>query len=211
MKNIEIDDELYQYIASNTRSIGEDASAILRRLLNLPALSTQSIETEDTSTHSPVEKTTQSLKKQTSLFQTGMESEQTTVPSTPRRKKHSEEIIAPSIKRVKMVIENPEFQNETKTVNRFLQILTALYRSNPESFAQAVESVVGRSRTYFARDEASLLATGTHTKPKQIPETPYWVITNNNSARKMLMLEGTMQSMELPEQLIEEIKPYFLN
>lgn len=109
------------------------------------------------------------------------------------------------------MIENPEFQNETKTVNRFLQILTALYRSNPESFAQAVESVVGRSRTYFARDEASLLATGTHTKPKQIPETPYWVITNNNSARKMLMLEGTMQSMELPEQLIEEIKPYFLN
>ena len=35
MKKIEIDDELYQYIASNTQSIGESASQILRRLLKL--------------------------------------------------------------------------------------------------------------------------------------------------------------------------------
>lgn len=35
MKKIEIDDELYQYIASNTQSIGESASEILRRLLKL--------------------------------------------------------------------------------------------------------------------------------------------------------------------------------
>ena len=35
MKKIDIDDELYQYIASNTQSIGESASTILRRLLNL--------------------------------------------------------------------------------------------------------------------------------------------------------------------------------
>ncbi|MFT4966317.1 MAG: negative modulator of initiation of replication, partial [Colwellia sp.] len=34
MKNIEIDEELYQYIATNTQFIGESASAILRRLLN---------------------------------------------------------------------------------------------------------------------------------------------------------------------------------
>ena len=33
MKTIEIDDELYQYIASQTLHIGESASSILRRLL----------------------------------------------------------------------------------------------------------------------------------------------------------------------------------
>lgn len=33
MKNIEVDDELYHYIASKTEKIGEPASAILRRLL----------------------------------------------------------------------------------------------------------------------------------------------------------------------------------
>ena len=35
MKIIEVDEELYQYIAGNTQSIGESASDILRRLLNL--------------------------------------------------------------------------------------------------------------------------------------------------------------------------------
>ena len=37
MKKIEIDDELYRYIASETRHIGESASDILRRLLKLDA------------------------------------------------------------------------------------------------------------------------------------------------------------------------------
>lgn len=36
MKIIEVDEELYQYIAGKTQSIGESASDILRRLLNLP-------------------------------------------------------------------------------------------------------------------------------------------------------------------------------
>lgn len=39
MKIIEVDEELYQYIASQTKSIGESASDILRRLLNFSSLS----------------------------------------------------------------------------------------------------------------------------------------------------------------------------
>ncbi|ART81062.1 replication initiation negative regulator SeqA [Oceanisphaera avium] len=35
MKTIEVDEELYRYIASNTRHIGESASDILRRLLHI--------------------------------------------------------------------------------------------------------------------------------------------------------------------------------
>ncbi len=34
MKTIEVDDELYSYIASHTKHIGESASDILRRMLN---------------------------------------------------------------------------------------------------------------------------------------------------------------------------------
>lgn len=33
MKTIEVDDELYSYIASHTKHIGESASDILRRML----------------------------------------------------------------------------------------------------------------------------------------------------------------------------------
>ena len=46
MKQIDIDDELYQYIASNTQSIGESASTILRRLLNLSGEKIQSANVE---------------------------------------------------------------------------------------------------------------------------------------------------------------------
>ena len=42
MKIIEVDEELYQYIAAQTQSIGESASDILRRLLNLPIHATSS-------------------------------------------------------------------------------------------------------------------------------------------------------------------------
>ncbi len=39
MKTIEVDDELYQFIASQTRHIGESASDILRRMLKISAAS----------------------------------------------------------------------------------------------------------------------------------------------------------------------------
>lgn len=35
MKTIDVDEELYSYIASHTQHIGESASEILRRMLNL--------------------------------------------------------------------------------------------------------------------------------------------------------------------------------
>ncbi len=39
MKTIEVDDELYSYIASHTKHIGESASDILRRMLKFSAAS----------------------------------------------------------------------------------------------------------------------------------------------------------------------------
>lgn len=39
MKTIEVDDELYSYIASHTKHIGESASEILRRMLKFSAAS----------------------------------------------------------------------------------------------------------------------------------------------------------------------------
>nr|WP_172624025.1 replication initiation regulator SeqA [Rhodanobacter glycinis] len=40
MKSIQIDEDLYQYIAAHTEQIGESATSILRRLLNLSASGT---------------------------------------------------------------------------------------------------------------------------------------------------------------------------
>ncbi|QEQ59830.1 replication initiation negative regulator SeqA [Haemophilus influenzae biotype aegyptius] len=194
MKIIEVDEELYQYIASQTRSIGESASDILRRLLSLPVHTSIVNDLIITSAE-----TDQKPKQATNVKEVNIKT----------TKKQSITAINQIVEKVQTLLNSTEFQEESKAVVRFLAILRVLYRTNPESFAQATESLQGRTRVYFARDEATLLMAGNHTKPKQIPDTPYWVITNTNSGRKMLMLEGAMQSMELPETLIDEVRSYF--
>ncbi|MDG2940145.1 replication initiation negative regulator SeqA [Bisgaard Taxon 10/6] len=213
MKIIEVDEELYQFIASHTQSIGESASDILRRLLNLPTSSVSSVALGAVAAESavaaenPVSEAKSAVKND---FVLEPSAEKPAVEKTV--KKQPEQFISHIVNKVRQVIESDAFQEETKAVVRFLAILTALYRTNPEGFSLAIESeqVQGRTRVYFARDEATLLAAGTHTKPKQIPDTPYWVITNNNSGRKMIMLEGVMRGMQLPEALIEDIRGYFI-
>lgn len=212
MKIIEIDEELYQYIASQTQSIGESASDILRRLLDFSSSNNKkAMEYADKYSF-------------TSQNQLDFEEPVDQVTSTGPERKVIEEITVPIITtkkqpieainhiadKVRQVLVSENFLQESKAVVRFLEILRVLYRTNPESFSIATESMQGRTRLYFARDEGSLLVSGNHTKPKQIPDTPYWVITNTNSARKMLMLENAMQSMQLPQELIDEVRPFFI-
>ncbi|WP_311351232.1 replication initiation negative regulator SeqA [Aggregatibacter segnis] len=203
MKIIEVDEELYQYIAGNTQSIGESASDILRRLLNLSprnayfSLPESQSTTVTTSSNEPIQ-----IAEQPPVFEEEI--------NKPVLKKQSDEVIQKTITRLQALLNSEEFKQENKAVIRFLNILTILYRTNPEGFALATESLQGRTRVYFARDEGTLLMAGNHTKPKQIPDTPYWVITNTNSGRKMLMLEGAMQSMHLPEYLIDQVRSFFM-
>ncbi|MBZ4241930.1 hypothetical protein LAN32_26220, partial [Mycobacterium tuberculosis] len=62
-------------------------------------------------------------------------------------------------------------------VNRFMLVLTTLYSLDSKAFAEATESLHGRTRVYFAEDARTLLKSGNQTKPKQVPGTPWWVIT----------------------------------
>jgi len=202
MKIIEVDEELYQYIAGNTQSIGESASDILRRLLNLSprnayfSLPESQSTTVTTSSNEPIQ-----IVEQPPVFEEEI--------NKPVIKKQSDEVMQKTITKLEALLNSEAFKQENKAVIRFLNILTILYRTNPEGFALATESLQGRTRVYFARDEGTLLMAGNHTKPKQIPDTPYWVITNTNSGRKMLMLEGAMQSMHLPEYLIDQVRSFF--
>ncbi|MDO4430752.1 MAG: replication initiation negative regulator SeqA [Lonepinella koalarum] len=221
MKIIEVDEELYQYIAGQTQSIGESASDILRRLLNLP-LSTIShsplnfseiqSEAETNFTHSSQHKPesaveiTAVLKEQ---IKTGSVSVQTQEMGQTQIAFTGSDTVAIALQDL---LNSDNFQQETKAVNRFLGILSQLYVADMQAFAQAIDSqsVQGRTRTYFAKDEQTLLVCGNHTKPKQIPNSPYWVITNNNSGRKMIMLEGIMRGMQLSESLINEVQDAFV-
>ncbi len=191
VKNVEIDLDLYQYIASQTNAIGKESpSDILRRLLNFPACLQTANEPKPSD--------------QLPLF---------SQPETqePPVKKHATNQLAVNLltKNVKGLLKSDEFKQENKGVNRFLQVLSVLYRTNPESFATAVESIKGSTREYFAREEGILLAIAKTCKPKQIPASPFWVVTNNNTDRKLRIIGRTMAQMQLPETVIQDVESAF--
>ena len=70
MKNIEIDEELYQHIASNTQYIGESASSILRRLINLPDDAIVEVVAEPAAVLA-AEKSTEVVETETSVAESG--------------------------------------------------------------------------------------------------------------------------------------------
>jgi len=183
MKNIEIDDELYLYIVSKTQSIGENASSILRRLLLIGDTSYQSV-----SQSIPVTKVkddgTKQKKSSKNIKVTGSNS--VTVDFSEEKKiTHSENVFN--------FINKEELAMQRGAVGRFLLILAALYRAHPKTFkivTNIAPKVSARKtkRLYFALSEEMLTASSSSTKPKQVPQSPFWVITNSNTTRKKMML-----------------------
>lgn len=165
MKTIELDDDLYFYIASQTRHIGESASDILRRLLEQP-------------TH-------------------------ITVPVAEPVDLPQPRVVADPIG-LQALLDSGELQKEEKSINRFMQVLSTLYRDDPVGFTQATE-IKGRKRVYFSQDPEALRASGSTTKPKPVPQTPFWVITNTNTSRKQNMVAQLMASMGYGEEVIAQV------
>ncbi|WP_294609581.1 hypothetical protein [uncultured Gilliamella sp.] len=165
MKTIEIDEELYQYIAGQTRHIGEDASSILRRLLNI-------------NLH---------------------------LLSQPGKKNQPENHYSVFTD----LLTSDTFTNEKSIINRFILLLGTLYNYNPTHFSIAATSLHGSKRQYLAKDKQSLEISGKNTKPREIIGTPYWVISNTNTARKVYILESIMSDMGLSESLINQVIDIF--
>ena len=176
MKTIEVDVELYRYIASHTQHIGESASDILRRMLKFTA-------------GQPVRALPAASAPQS------VELEKAAPAQRPRDR----------VRAMRELLLSDEYAEQNKAVNRFMLVLSTLYTLDAAGFAAATEALTGRTRTYFAGDQQTLLANGTHTKPKHVPGTPYWVITNTNTGRKRSMIEHIMQAMQFPAELIEKV------
>lgn len=178
MKTIEVDDELYRYIASHTLHIGESASDILRRMLKVSAA--LPAQTTPVKPQAPVSSVSAEPKPM--------------VKGTRER-----------VRAVRELLLSDEYAEQNKAVNRFMLVLSTLYSLDAAAFVEATESLHGRTRVYFATDERTLLKNGNQTKPKAVPGTPYWVITNTNTGRKCSMIEHIMQSMQFPATLIEKV------
>lgn len=176
MKTIEVDEDLYRYIASHTQHIGESASDILRRMLKFTAGQTAAAA-------------------QTAANTEGKEAQSVRAELRPQDR----------VRAMRELMLSDEYAEQKRAVNRFMLILSTLYRLDTKAFAEATASLQGRTRVYFAGDEHTLLQNGTHTKPKHVPGTPYWVITNTNTGRKSSMVEHIMLSMQFPQELTEKV------
>lgn len=175
MKTIEVDEELYRYIASHTQHIGESASDILRRMLKFTA--GQPVRAAPAVGVQPVQ--------------------QEKATSAQRQRDR--------VRTVRELLLSDKYAQQNKAVNRFMLVLSTLYTLDAAGFAAATDALHGRTRTYFAGDQQTLLANGTHTKPKHVPGTPYWVITNTNTDRKRSMIEHIMQALQFPAELTEKV------
>lgn len=183
MKNIEIDDELYLYIVSNTQAIGESASSILRRLLSLG----------DTNQPPTPQSTLETDSKDDDTKQDELPQNTGVIDSDIVATDSSEAKAITSSESVFNFINKEELAMQRGAVGRFLLILAALYRAHPKKFnvvTNIAPKVSARKtkRLYFALSEEILTASGSSTKPKQVPQSPFWVITNSNTTRKKMML-----------------------
>ncbi len=197
MKNIEIDEELYQYIATNTQFIGESASAILRRLLNLGV----EAKLETVTVNEPSEVVEVNILPESEEKAVTIETAEVKEPKS----KAVVKVTAESHETVFNFINKEELAMQRGAVGRFLLILAALYRAHPEQFG-VVTDISGRDRLYFANSENKLAESGSSTKPRQIPESPFWVITNSNTTRKKMMLTKASISLGYSDSDVEKIR-----
>ncbi|WP_159653757.1 replication initiation negative regulator SeqA [Vibrio atypicus] len=174
MKTIEVDEDLYRYIASQTQHIGESASDILRRLLM----------DEQNAQPAPV----------TAAQPKGI------VVSRDAAKEETVDYV----KEMRSLLISDEFAGLKKAIDRFMLVLSTLHRIDPNGFSEATQ-VKGRKRVYFANNEQTLLESGNTTKPKAIPGSPFWVITNSNTSRKRQMVDQLMARMNFPADLTDKV------
>ncbi|APE05552.1 replication initiation regulator SeqA [Alteromonas sp. RW2A1] len=274
MKSIEIDDDLYAFIASQTKHIGESASKILRRLLlpedgaalhsvKTPAASlanntaNSSVKNASASQSAEADKkvevstTQKQVPSATAISNTATEkatvtrqrkstagaaqddastSTSATSSSTSRAKQSPVKKAASAkaaVTSAAPVNENADSEASsaaqahdkddiltlvsksalstfTKRVDQFLFVLSAAHKLNADSF-ERVESIKGKNRTYFATSKEALLENGSSTNPKAIPDSSYWVVTNNNTAKKVSMLEQVLRQLGYSPEVIDSV------
>ncbi|SDJ10267.1 MULTISPECIES: replication initiation negative regulator SeqA [Ferrimonas] len=183
MKYIEIDDELYSHIASNTQRIGESASDILRRLLNLQTSNVEAAIPEQ-------------------ISQPGLEQRSSVVvEEAPQLEVRSRVAEAGQFSEL---LDDALLTQQKGAVGRFLYLLDALYRQQPEAFSGVLE-IRGRDRLYFATSKEELLSASKTANPKQIGDSTYWVTSNNNTAKKRTLLKSVAVKLGCPDEVAQDV------
>lgn len=235
MRNIEIDEDLYQYIASKTEIIGESASDILRRLLDL-SNDTSVVEVADEPSAETTQETESNEKPESDVEVKKEEViEEPVATATEEKPAIDAHLTLPRKRRTKKkaVQEKPrdlpsvdslvtpistekanDFVNNLKASEEFQQCASSAKRflcvlgmlSQQHGDSFAVvEHVQGAERLYFAREQSALEAAGSSTNPRHIPHSDYWVVTNSNTQRKRSMIAKVCKLLGYSDEQISQI------
>ena len=98
-------------------------------------------------------------------------------------------------------INSASFRMARGVVGKFLELLAFAYRDKRSEF-DVVLALQGRGRVYFAKSREEIEASGNSTQPKQIPDSPYWVMTNSPTPQKREMLREVLKALGYSESAI---------
>lgn len=77
-------------------------------------------------------------------------------------------------------------------LNRFVRILSAIYRRAPKRFDEVAPKIRGRTRIYFAQTATEIHASGSSNSAARIPESPWYVSVNSDGRRKAIIITDLM-------------------
>jgi negative modulator of initiation of replication len=199
MKYIEVDEELYRYIAGKTERIGESASDILRRLLGLSVaeiteaapvdISEPSMETPAAAKVADVV----TAKPQVAATVSAVSADTATIRSAEASVDTSADASADKSAEIDFanLLSETSLDAQKGAVGRFLYALECLHAAAPGRFEQVLQ-IQGRDRLYFATSKDALLKASKSANPKEIGCSGFWVTTNNNTAKKRTILEEAL-------------------
>lgn len=116
------------------------------------------------------------------------------IPSTPPKKQ-------PSLDDAKTIISGI---TGASTTERFLKVLERLYARHQDEFHRVL-SIRGSSRVYFSRSQEEIMSSGTQTRPVQIGDSPYFVVTGTPARRKQIILRRVLQVLGYGKDAAREI------
>ncbi|WP_445774011.1 replication initiation negative regulator SeqA [Shewanella sp.] len=210
MKYIEIDEELYRYIASKTERIGESASDILRRLLHLSvetivvdlpeAFSEPSLETESVAVSEPELQRSQ-------LFSQAKAAVEKVVAAQAKTDVDTDASKLSSALEFSTIVNEHLLAQQKGAVGRFMYLLANLQAIAGHEFNKVLD-IQGKGRLYFARSKQELLASSQSSNPKEIATSGYWVTTNNNTAKKQTILTEVLEHLGCDSEQARSIAEY---
>jgi negative modulator of initiation of replication len=87
-------------------------------------------------------------------------------------------------------------------LSKFLAILAEMQTLYSDRFP-AVANVRGRTRVYFARSKDDIEASSQSAAPVQIPNTEWWVVSNNCTSHKRRMLKRAFRAVGCSREEIQ--------